>query len=400
MDYGRAVEAELARLQPGSLRLFVTAFSANEIADQLSSGEVDENFVLGERYRIVRYYQKEISQIARCISELVDHERELARLDSARLQNVAGLDDDCRRAIALGLAFVGGTSGRVVRPGGLSGNTTALLECFDAEDRPVGRCFLKIGSPSAIDVEVAGFQAIRFRWPPNALPHLACRLKFGIGTNHALLFTQAPATEDLFDICRADPEVGAAVIRRLGAVIPSEGAAGVTLAIGELRQRFARDEQIEPHLDILQAAGLADVEAITVEVLDFIQHGDLHGANVLVGPNGDPFLIDFGRTGSHVGPLDPVLLKMSFMFHPGSALRDVVPVERCERWAFGDYADGTPLAEVVHACRDLAVSWGHSELSVAAVGWVQALRHLKFPSTLKERAISIALSCAERLRGA
>lgn len=397
LEFGRAVEGEVARLQPGALRLFITAFSANEVADQLSSGEVDQLFVPGQRYRVVRYFQKERIQIGQCMDVLARHQAELDRLDGAPLEQAGALDPDCRRAVAIGLAFVGGRKARLVRPGGLSGSTTALLECLDDNDQPAGRCFVKIGPQDDIDAEVAGFEAVRFRWPTTALPHLACRITFGIGRSHALVFTHAPGTDNFFDLCRRDSHAAAEFIRSLRDIVGPQGASTVALSVGALRQEFVADDRIEPYSETLSGIGLDRVEVVVVELLEFLQHGDLHGANLLVKPNGEPFLIDFGRTGVHPGPLDPVLLELSLMFHPASGVQGVVSPDQCRQWCSGTYADGTVLAPVVRACRDLAGALGHEEAAIAAVAWAQSVRQLKYPDASKEHALAIAESCAERL---
>jgi hypothetical protein len=150
-------------------------------------------------------------------------------------------------------------------------------------------------------------------------------------------------------------------------------------------------------MDLLRSIGLEQVEELTVDLLEFIQHGDLHGENVLANPNGEPFLVDFGRTRVYVGPLDPVLLELSLVLHPSSNMRDVLSEHQCRLWVSESYADGTALAPLVHACRELAAGAGHDQRAIAAVGWVQAIRHLKWPHTSKERALAIAEACAQEL---
>jgi hypothetical protein len=330
---------------------------------------------------------------------LARHESELLRLDSTPLVNATALDSDCRRAVAIGLACVGGSNARVVRPGGLSGNTTALLECLDDGAQTVGRCFVKIGSPSEIDKEESGFGAVRFLWPSTALPHLACRLTFGIGRNQALVYTQAPGTEDLFGLCRQAPDSVGDFVRLLASVIGPRGVTTRSCKVGELRREFVRDDTVGLYMKALRAERVMEVEELRVDLREFVQHGDLHGANVLVDPNGGPFLIDFGRTGLHDGPLDPVLLELSMMFHPASSTQGLVSPDQCRQWTLGNYADGTVLGPVVQACRKLAADCGHDQRSVAAVGWAQALRHLKFPTTSKEHVLAVAEACAQELLG-
>jgi aminoglycoside phosphotransferase (APT) family kinase protein len=100
------------------------------------------------------------------------------------------------------------------------------------------------------------------------------------------------------------------------------------------------------------------LEALKIRSSESCIHGDLHGANILVGAKQDAVLIDFGDVGPGFTCLDPVTLELSLIFHPeavrlgySATLSMIV-----ERWPDIDsYIKNNPMAAVIETYRE----WAH-----------------------------------------
>ena len=105
------------------------------------------------------------------------------------------------------------------------------------------------------------------------------------------------------------------------------------VSVGTVRSSCISDEQLAPWRDDLSPDRVEEAEAITISMKQSIQHGDLHGLNVLVDSEGGPLIIDYGNLARHPVALDPVTLEMSFVFHAEHPeLHGWPSIEQASRW--------------------------------------------------------------------
>lgn len=401
--FGKAAEATLAGSQPGTLRVFLTASDAGQVVDELSAGGSGDFFLCDDPFGLVKYFPKTgIDGLDQCVSCLRQHAIRLASLDSVELSGADELNIDSRRALALTVRRVGATQGRVLRQSGLSAATTALLECFDGNGNLVGNAFCKSGPPEEIERELRGYDLARFQLPSTNFPMLSEVLDTGIGRTRALVFTQAPSTTTFFAQLDADDSAAATVAGRLSTVLAAWRQTA-DRSIRKLDQLIAdeiTDEVAANHAAGLTGLGLHDLDSLEIDLLSYVQHGDLHGANLFVTDALDPFLIDFEQTGIKPGPADAVSLELSVLFHPESPLHGAPPsAEQLTAWLSPDAAAAMPgVGPISAACRDWAHGAGHSEAEYAAATllyclWI--LNHTDQPET----ALSIARSAVQQLKG-
>src|SRR5207253_9629204 len=115
----------------------------------------------------------------------------------------------------------------------------------------------------------------------------------------------------------------------------SDGAPRGRESVREIRRRFVSDEVMGEIKDRLDELDVTAGEARQVMTTKCSQHGDLHGANVIVNAQSHPYMIDFGRVGTYTAATDPITLELSFIFHPaGRAAAGGWPSpDQADRWA-------------------------------------------------------------------
>ncbi len=401
IENGKALEAVAFREQPGAIRLFVSAFDANYVKEILSTGEAGDFLFAGDRYALVEHFEKELADIQRLIARLTQHANRLEALDRVVLENAGDMTIDQRRGLALTVRVASGVSGRVVRTRGRSGSVTAVIECTGASGAAVGNAFIKLGSQDQIEVERAGYENVRFQLDGQHVPQLAELIRVGIGRNEGLVFTRAPDSLTFFELFKGDADKAAATVGYLPRVFApwQEGSRAIHARIGDLRRSVVTDAELEAHSAELDELGIGAVEQLEIETLEYCQHGDLHGANLLVTTTGAPFLVDFARTGRWFGGIDPVVLELSLIFHPDGPGPGSIAPDDCLRWNDAEFGDGHLIGGVLAACRVWTESLGISGRSRAAVVMICAMRQLKYPDRWPMHALSIVRSCIRVIEG-
>lgn len=188
-------------------------------------------------------------------------------------------------------------------------------------------------------------------------------------------------SRSLFEVARADPGAGAAVLTRLRTYENrwTQDAPRRRVSVREIRARRASDELLGT--PFVQDLNLAEFESRELVVAEAIQHADLHGMNVMVDRNGNPVLIDYGAAGEGIVSLDPIILELSFLFHPaGRAISDGWPdVAQAREWAHIDrYSAASPYADLIRASRSWAEANGAGQRAMLANAYAQALRQFAY----------------------
>jgi len=130
-------------------------------------------------------------------------------------------------------------------------------------------------------------------------------------------------------------------------------------------------------------------------------HGDLHGANVLIGPDEKPSLIDFGDVGEACSVIAPTRLEFCIFSHPlGEACRGGWLPDFSVPWDnTAAYAASSLLGDFIVATRRWADTTAFGDQDVFANAYGRCLKELKYPDTKKAfflRAGGKMRRCLER----
>ena len=399
-NQGLFVQTRAREVRPGVPCMFLTAHATmRNIRDSLSSGGTEDIFGTREPFRMVVHFSKVelpeammwVSEFTKKRSELraivVDHETRMLLSDHVQL----GLQIFARRH----------EGSRVqIQPlgGGLSGAETYRATVHG----PTGvtaSVFTKFDRRSAIVSEHEQYnRCLPTLLGPTSFASHADQIIAGLGSNGAVFYQLATGFDrSLFGLIADNDEAAGLTVAKLHQKVDPWHAMRESSQrrIGDFRQEAVPDSVLTQYEDELGALDYRAFEESMISVSACYQHGDLHGANVLVDSLGEPLMIDFGNLGLASACLDPIVLELSILFHPqgSGAIGEWATAEMAEHWCAVDtWARASPVPEFVRACRHWASAVAANELEWLCVAYREALRQLKYPDTRKDLAIAIAIS--------
>jgi aminoglycoside phosphotransferase (APT) family kinase protein len=172
----------------------------------------------------------------------------------------------------------------------------------------------------------------------------------------------------------------------------------VTEKVQDICRRAVSDSDVIAALSVDELTALRGVETVEVASASCMQHGDLHGLNVLVDSRGEPVVIDYGEVGRANPSLDPVTLELSVIFHP--AAPDVGWLTEADIESFfenGAYVSACPYAEFFRACRAWSATAQTSEEERAATALAYVVRQLKYGNPTAPLARALMRAALARL---
>ena len=399
-NQGLFVQARARDTRPGVPCMFLTArASARNIRDRLSLGGKSDIFGTGQDFPMVVYFSKEeLPEAIAWISDFMAKRHELSIITVSREEETL-IPDYVEHGLRIFARRRGGSTVHV-QPigGGLSGAGTYKVTV----NGPTGAravVFAKFDSRSAVLDEITKYeQCLPSLLGPNTFASFADKVTDGLGTKSGIFYQLATGFDrSLFDLmAEDDSKAGVAVAKLQQKVEPwLNMRAGGTSRIRDFRREAVLDSVLDAYMEAKSDFDHEAFEERSVTISKCFQHGDLHGANILVDLDGEPLMIDFGNLGSAPACLDPIVLELSILFHPDA--RKVIG-----EWATSDlashwfdverWAASSPVPEFIRACRNWASTAAGGELEMFSVAYCEALRQLKYDDTDKDLAVAIALS--------
>lgn len=279
--------------------------------------------------------------------------------------------------------------------GGLSGAKVLRLLVTNAQGAPVHDAVAKIGSMDAVVNEGSRFDRHVARLEPSATPRKLITLEAGAKTSAGVFYGLAAGFgETAFQAAMGAPEHGTTTIRSVegGTDHWRKGVGQSRRTVQDIRRRLLTDEQLEAVLQQHDLGWVAEFEKLPVQTRWCCAHGDMHGENVLVSPDGSAVIIDYGDVDEGTASLDPVTLELSLLFHPKGPLRGGAWPTHAQAASWGNldqYLQGCPTESFVRECRAWAgrAAAGNREIAVTAFAYL--MRQLKYEDT--DKALALAL---------
>jgi CheY-like chemotaxis protein len=275
--------------------------------------------------------------------------------------------------------------------GGFSDTKTLKLTLIDSDGDSTGVVVAKVGALGKVVSESGRYEQVAAMLPVGLGAHVLHVVRAGAGKHGALIYQLADEhTSTLFGLLEDDVDSAVRATMRLKDRLTDwvGSAAPVERTLSEIRRPLVSDLE-------LRNAGvdLSDERDILVVVRPSMAHGDLHGSNVLVTPDGQPTLIDYGEVRRANAALDPVTLELSAVFHPAmhGKLGDWPTEEQCQDWSDLDaYCEGSPVADFVRVCREWARSVMATDAEVTAAAYAYGLRQAKYGNPTLPLALAVA----------
>lgn len=389
-DHGFAVAAATRLEFPGTPLIFLTGFAAQNtqnIGIVLAEARVEDVFHDGEPLKMAELFMKD--RLLECAQRIVSLSARLGAVDATEVEVSGGteLSPAARRAVGFAVRRWNGSRARShIIGSGLSGGTVLRCEILDDAGRTRASLLLKIHSLQRCEDEARRYgDLIDGRLSHVAFPPLSGHLRELLGHEACLVYKFADGwDQSLFGLLRTNPSAAAVEsIRDLLRPWEETGDAEAT-PFDTLKYRRIERDVVRA---VLENQGLTVAEID--QVLSFgdgktvgrmIQHGDLHGENVLCKRDGAVTLIDCGDVGLHPLGLDPVALELSVVFHPSSPFRPGDWPSRDEAVGWGDldrYTANCPVSDFIRSCRAWALDVvDETDLSLTA--YLHLLRQLKY----------------------
>lgn len=398
--HGLSVHAACRAVIPGTPLIFLTGFATSRnTRGQLAHGEVATVYGV-EGHPLVDLVDKD--DPADLEAKLSALNEGFARVQAVEISGIEPPNETFRRAVGLYAVGLGHTRAEVALSPGLSGASVGRVLLAGVEETPAA-IFMKTSATASAGDEFRRYrQYVSNRLAPGLFAPTHEPMSAGLGGYSALVSTLADGTQSLFELLTSSPEAGGAVVGRLRSGLRpwTDSPRGQrNTSLRGLRTLRLPDERLHGSGEATALA--AEVETLEVEMKELICHGDLHGENVLIDPDGRPVLIDFGDTGPGPAPLDPVTLEFSLLFHRAGPARQLGDLDWDEWPDITKFVGQSPLGPFVRATRQWAREIA-TEDEILACAYAHALRQIKYDDVDDSLAISVAGACARALsrRGA
>lgn len=395
-EHGLRVHDVAREKHPGTFCVFFSGFVQLEnVGAKLSTGPSVDVFGTGRILPLVEAHPKsnqpEFINRATELSRMLDELEKIEITDSG----TCFTNEFEARTLRIYAKRLSGTRIDASRLGGLSGAKVQRIEIFDVAGATVGSLVAKVDLLPRIRDELARYQQhVAPILSIGTFAPLAGEVSHGCGRFGAAFYTLAEnGYQDLFNASVSEIATSVTAVNLLRD--SHSQWKGITVStnqsVGSLRSSYISDERFAGWIHDLGRNRVKRVEEITFRVKHTIQHGDLHGLNVLVDPDGRPLIIDYGNLGQHPAGIDPIALELSLIFHADHPHLSGWPaIEQGLSWFnLSEYTRGSPLGELVRACREWALSTT-TEKQFAAVAYAHVVRQLKYEDTNKPLALAIA----------
>lgn len=403
IQHGFEVFARLNERQPGTLTLFVSGQKNDRMIREAVGTRGNADIGFGSRPTVLSFAKHELDGYTAQVRAWVE---QLAEIESIPVVDVNGHPSQLSREQERVLRILSRQrqchNVTIVPLGGLSSSTTLRVVLRDEHGVDSAAFVAKLGPKADVADEAARYRMLVGGLDAGVYAPLAfevCDGAAGVAGNFYALANDAAIS--LFEWVRQQPHTAPTALQRLEANTQRwvNARTSRSTTVGAVRRSFVDDLDIAVVGEDATYQRFLALEGETLS-LDFVmQHGDLHGENVLIAPDVAPLLIDYGRVGRAPVATDPVVLELSFLFHPDSPFRSSgwPTVEQARGWTDLDsYLLGCPAPDVIRACREWAYRVA-PEPVCATIAYANSVRQLRYKDTDHNLAIAIAAAAAAAL---
>ncbi|WP_205876822.1 response regulator [Mycobacterium camsae] len=393
VQHGLAVLRHLLSVWPGVPLIVLSAFGTVDVVSKMlyDARSLD---LYGDRdpRPMLRFVQK--ARLVDAVAAIDEVNAEIEALEQIELVSPSLTPAYCRAVRVFARRKAGTFVEYTPLAGGRSGAQTGLATVKNAWGAQVAHVVTKLTRLDRATEEKGRYIShISGKLGAATFADLGDEVMAGCGGSAGLFYSVADTfNRNLFWVLANDPGNVEGVIDELAAMCAPwlTGVPHTAKKWSDVRRNLIADSRYTDVRTSYEIVEIADEKA--VQCLWTSQHGDLHGANVLINDKSRPVLIDYGRTGDAPSVLDPLTLELSAIFHPDSPVAaDPWPtVDDLQNWADVDvYVRDCPYPAFVRACRSWATSVKVGQRDLFATVSAFCLRNLQYDDVDKDKALAL-----------
>lgn len=394
-DHGKFVFHHLRKVSPGTKILVLTSSPSEDfIAPLLAQKHDADIWSEGARVDTVEFLKKlqideapeKIGKVVNAIHALSDVELQLGGLNlSVGEDRLIRIFAKHFNALSCSVHSIGA---------GKSGARPLRLQLFDQSGALIREAIAKLGELPKMQDEDARYDANVVLLDGAATPRKMKLLEFGAGAMAGLFYQLASGHDaSMFQTMAAQDALAAKAVAATAEALAgwSNGRNQERRSIASIRKQWVSDEQAAVLHKQFELDWAAEFESREIQTRWCCVHGDLHGENILVSPEGNVLVIDYGDVGPGSAGYDPVTLELSAVLQENPTLGPKWPTtDACRNWPDLEvYLDGCPMPEFIRACREWSDSLTVGKRELAACAYSYLLRQLKYSDTDKDRILAL-----------
>ncbi|WP_293881425.1 phosphotransferase [Sphingomonas sp.] len=394
-EHGKYVFHHVRKVSPGTKILVLTSSPSDDfIAPLLAQKHDADIWSEGAKVDTIEFLKKlQIDQAPERINKVVHAIRGLS--DVELLLNGLNLSTGEDRLVRIFTKHFNARRCSVHPIGsGKSGARPLRLEMFDQTGAPIREVVAKLGELSKMQDEDARYDAHVVLLDGAATPRKMKLLEFGAGATAGIFYQLASGHDaSMFaTMAEQDPLAAKAVAAAAEALAGwSKNRNEERRSIASIRGSWVSDARAAQLHAEFGLGWAAEFENREIQTRWCCVHGDLHGENILVSPDGNVLVIDYGDVGPGSAGYDPVALELSAVLQANPTLGALWPTAgACRKWHDLDaYLVDCPIPEFIRACRAWSGSLVVGRRELAACAYSYLLRQLKYPDTDKDRILAL-----------
>ncbi|HDV5439719.1 phosphotransferase [Vibrio vulnificus] len=380
---------------PGTPILILTGQSQEEVIEKYIEDQEPGIFWDGQPRGLIKSRSK--SRLVNALALIEHAANELSLLEQIELNIVDNLQLDLyqKRVVRL-FAKSNNAVAAMVKSlsGGLSNSTVLQITLMDHNHNNCQFALAKIDNIEAVEQDVFNFRNQINKLPVASFPNLLGKYQVGCGKKQGAFYQFASDYSiDYFEVLKNDELRALEVLKKIRSIFNSweQARAPSSGTLRDIRQVLCSDNKFSLVRKLLPEYNYDELEKKLIRYNESVQHGDLHGKNILLPESGDnPIIIDYGDVKLAPSVLDVVTLELSPYFHPdmaGSFQRD--------REYFLDWfdekkcVDNSPFPQVAKFLKEMKKERAFMNNCYVAVAYGYALRQLSYQDTSHEIALAL-----------
>ena len=388
---------------PGTPLLILTGQARDEITEKYVEDQEQVVFWDGMPHGLVKVRAK--SRLLVALDLIKTAATELESIDNIELDipNEIELTKYEKRVIRIFAKHKGAVAAKIEElGGGLSSSHVLRITLINNQHQYFQFALAKLDNQSEIEQDTKNYTNHINQLPVGSFPTLLGRYFAGCADVQGVFYQFANNySTDYFSVLKSNESDAVSVLEKLVNILDSwEQARTVSsISLKKIRALLCNDHKFEKIKGLFQDIDLDKLERKIIHVSQSVQHGDLHGKNILLTPTDmQPILIDYGDVQIAPSELDIVTLELSPFFHPDIASHFQKETEYFSAWFEDDnYIKNSPFPHVAGFLRKEKNKRAILNKGYFATVYAYALRHLTYENTDHAAAISLVRAAVIKL---